>query len=522
MKKAAALIIPIFILLSSPFAQEEKLDLGMVNKIKQEGLQRSGVMDIAFHLTDVSGPRLTNSPGYVRAANWAIEKMKSWGIREAKLEPWGEFGKGWELQKSYVAMTAPYYRPLIAYPKTWTKSTNGLQSAEILLVTATDSSSLEQYRGKMKGKVILLYRADTLRQTFTADATRYTDEYLATMAAATYQEPRARPRVLDSAQVRRVTIPFSPTTRLKEMADKEGAVAMLSFTSRGHDGTLFVQGGGAYTMSSPENFLDITVAMEDYMSLCRLAKAGIPVKLDVDVKSAFQTSDAKAYNVIADIPGTDPKLKEELVMLGGHLDSWHGATGATDNAAGCAVMMEAMRILKTLGVKPRRTIRMALWSGEEQGIHGSRNYVKNHFGDPVTMQVKPEHSKFSVYFNMDNGTGKFRGVYLQGNEKARPIFAKWLEPFHDIGAKVLTISNTGGTDHLSFNAVGLPGFQFIQDPIEYGTRTHHTNMDTYDHLIAADLMQAATIVASFVYNAAMRDEKMPRKDIPASSASLGN
>jgi len=220
--------------------------------------------------------------------------------------------------------------------------------------------------------------------------------------------------------------------------------------------------------------------------------------------------------VVAEIKGTDPKLKDQLVMLGGHLDSWHSGTGATDNAAGCAVMMEVMRILKSLDIKPRRTIRIALWSGEEEGLLGSRAYVKKHFADTANGKwvLKPEYDKFSSYFNIDNGTGKVRGIYLQGNDKVKDIFSQWLQPFNDLGVTTITISNTGGTDHQSFDRVGLPGFQFIQDPIEYDTRTHHTNMDTYDHLIADDLKQIATIVAGFVYDAAMRDEKLPRKDMP--------
>ena len=246
----------------------------------------------------------------------------------------------------------------------------------------------------------------------------------------------------------------------------------------------------------------------------RLIEAGEKVEVDADVKTQFFTDDIKGYNVVGEIPGTDPSLKEELVMLGGHLDSWHGATGATDNAAGCAVMMEAVRILKSLGVQPRRTIRIALWSGEEQGLFGSRNYVKNHFADPATMQLKPEHAKVSAYFNLDNGSGKIRGVYLQGNKYVAEIFHSWLSPFNDMGAKTITLSNTGGTDHLAFDAVGIPGFQFIQDELEYDTRTHHTNMDTYDHLVADDLKQAATIVAAFVFNTSQRDEKLPRKDLP--------
>jgi Zn-dependent M28 family amino/carboxypeptidase len=291
-------------------------------------------------------------------------------------------------------------------------------------------------------------------------------------------------------------------------------VAILSETARGHDGTLFVQGGGSYQPDAPANFLDIVISLEDYNTIVRLLKAGTPVSLDADVATKFQTSDTKGYNVIAEIKGTDPKLKDEVVMLGGHLDSWIGATGATDNAAGCTVMMEAIRILKTLGIKPRRTIRIGLWSGEEEGLLGSRGYVKKTFGDPATMQLTPAHEKFAAYFNIDNGTGKVRGIYLQGNEACRNIFTQWLQPFHDLGATTVTVSNTGGTDHQSFDAVGLPAFQFIQDEMEYSTRTHHTNMDSYDHLSPDDLKQIATIVAAFVYNAAQRDEKLPRKELP--------
>jgi Zn-dependent M28 family amino/carboxypeptidase len=256
------------------------------------------------------------------------------------------------------------------------------------------------------------------------------------------------------------------------------------------------------------------ITLEDYLSLCRLAKSGQKINMELDVAARFYASDVTSYNVVAEIPGSDPTLKSEIVMLGAHLDSWQAATGATDNAAGCAVMMEAVRIIRSLGLKPRRTIRIALWSGEEQGLLGSRAYVKKHFADPADMKLKPEHEKLSGYFNIDNGSGKIRGIYLQGNEKVKDLFASWLVPFHDLGAQTVTISNTGGTDHQSFDAVGLPGFQFIQDPLEYNTRTHHTNMDSYDHLVPADLKQIATIVAAFVYQAAMLDEKLPRKDLP--------
>lgn len=493
-------------------AQEEKVDLEMTKKIRQEGLQKSKVMDIAFNLTDVNGPRLQGSPGYMKAANYAKNKLSEWGLEDAKLEAWGEFGKGWELKKSYIAMTEPYYRPLIAYPKTWTAGTKGkLKSAEILLIDETDTLGLENYRGKLKDKVILLYKNDKIQPSFKPDATRYTDEELEKMASAS-ATATTQPDTAFRSMMQAMRRTNMLSTKTKDMAKKEGALALLSMSARGKDGTLFVSGGGSYKANEPEGLLDIMLTAEDYLSLCRLTKAGIPVKLELDVKTKFYTEDLKGYNVLAEIKGTDPKLKEEVVMLGAHLDSWQSATGATDNAAGSAVMMEAVRILKTLNVQPRRTIRIALWSGEEQGLWGSRNYVKNHLADANdAKKSNAEGEKVAAYFNVDNGTGKIRGIYLQGNEACRPIFTKWFEPFHDLGAKTVTIRNTGGTDHLSFAGVGIPGFQFIQDEIEYNTRTHHTNMDSYDHLQPEDLKQAATIVASFVYNAAMRDEKLPRK-----------
>ncbi|MBA4849622.1 M20/M25/M40 family metallo-hydrolase [Emticicia sp. BO119] len=492
-------------------AQDEKVDLEMVKKIRQEGLNNSKVMDIAFNLTDVSGPRLQGSPGFMRAANYAKGKLTEWGLTDARLEPWGEFGKGWELEKSYLAMTAPYYRPLISYPKTWTAGTKGkLKEAEIFLIDETDTTALENYKGKLKDKIILLYKSDKITPSFKADANRYTDEELEKMAndaPQTRSQPDTAFRSMMAAMRRSTML----STKTKEMAKKEGALALLSMSNRGKDGTLFVSGGGSYKGSDPENLLDIMLAAEDYLSLCRLAKAGIPVKMEIDVKTKFYTQDLQGYNVLAEIKGTDPTLKDEVVMLGAHLDSWQSATGATDNAAGSSVMLEAVRILKTLNIQPRRTIRIGLWSAEEQGLHGSRNYVKNHFTDPNTKKSNTEGDKVAAYFNVDNGTGKIRGIYLQGNDACRPIFNKWFEPFHDLGAKTVTIRNTGGTDHLAFVGVGIPGFQFIQDEIEYNTRTHHTNMDSYDHLQPDDLKQAATIVASFVYNAAMRDEKLPRK-----------
>ena len=497
----------------SSHAQDEKLDLPTIQKIRDEGLQHSNVMDIAFHLTDASGNRLTASPGFYRAARWAKQQLSDWGLVNAALDPWGDFGKGWELQKSYVALTAPYYKPLIAYPKAWCSGTNGPRSAGVLLISATDSAGLDRYKGQLAGKILIPEMNETYQQSFKPDATRWTDEQLDSMSKIIMKP-------VDTAELRRRREQFRRNgnmaflNTLRNMAQSEGAVAILSESPRGHDGTLFVQGGGAYKADAPANFLDIVITLEDYTSIVRLLKAGTPVTLDADVQTKFYTDDTKGYNVVAEIPGTDKKLKDEVVMLGGHLDSWHSATGATDNATGCTVMMEAIRILKTLGIKPRRTIRIALWSGEEEGLLGSRGYVKKTFGDPGTMQLLPAHEKFAGYFNIDNGTGKIRGIYLQGNEACRPIFTQWLQPFRDLGATTATISNTGGTDHQSFDAVGLPAFQFIQDEIEYSTRTHHTNMDSYEHLREDDLKQIATIVAAFVYNTAQRDEKLPRKPLP--------
>lgn len=489
---------------------QEKVDAAMMQRIRTEGLDHSQVMDIAFHLTDKSGNRLTASPGFMRAASYASETLKGWGLQNVAIDPWGEFGKGWELEKCYVAMTAPYYKSFSAYPKAWTDGTKGLKNAEVLLISAKDSAGLEAYRGRLKGKVLLLDTLAIYQPSFRADAHRYEDSDLYKM-----EHPKPAGDRPFNNRFRGPNTTAQMLTLLKKQAEEEGAVALISSgTPRSHDGTVFSQGAGAYKGTDPVNFLDIVLGIEDYNTLVRLARDG-GAKLDVDVKTRFQTKDLNGYNVIGEIPGTDPVLKDEVVMLGAHLDSWQSAMGATDNAAGSSVMMEAMRILKTLGIQPRRTIRIGLWSGEEQGLLGSAGYVKKTFADRATMQTTPAHAKFSSYFNIDNGTGKIRGIYLQGNEACRDIFAAWLEPFHDLGAQTVTISNTGGTDHQSFDAVGLPGFQFIQDPIEYDVRNHHSNMDSYEHLIESDLKQIATIVAAFAYDAAQRDEKLPRKPMPA-------
>jgi carboxypeptidase Q len=501
-------------LAGTAFAQET-VDQAAVQKIREEGLNHSQVMKTAFYLTDVAGPRLAGSPGLKRAQDWAVSQLKTWGMVNSKLEPWGKFGKGWEVQKNYAAITVPYYHAIIAIPKAWTPGTNGAIKGEVVLVKADSVAELDKYKGKLAGKIVIFDTQNTLKRSAKPDLERYTDEQLAEMAAAKPQAGGQRRNAFD---------PNSPQmlARRKAMAMRgaiskfliDEKVGLILSQGRGTDGTTFTTNGASYADTAKAVAPELETSGEDFLRILRLVKAGQKVEMEADIKTQFFTSDLQGYNVVAEIPGTDKKLKEQVIMIGGHLDSWHGATGETDNAAGSAVMMEAMRILKTIGYKPKRTIRIALWSSEEQGLFGSRGYVAAHFGDPKTMQLKPEQKTLDAYYNLDNGTGKIRGIYLQGDSAAGPIFQAWLAPFKDLGATTVTVSNTGGTDHQSFDAVGLPGFQFIQDAMDYGTRTHHSNQDTYDRLSEDDLKQAATIVASFVYNTSERAEMIPRKALP--------
>ncbi|MFD2786818.1 M28 family metallopeptidase [Hymenobacter rubripertinctus] len=493
--------------------QATKADPAMLAKIKDEGLNRSRVMETAFYLTDVCGPRLANSAGLARANEWTRKQLTDWGLTNAAVEPWGTFGRGWEVEKSYVAMTAPYYHALIGTPKAWTPGTNGALKKRVVVVKAATAAELDKYQGQLRDKIVLLDMLNPPKTSFEPDARRYSEEELSKMAQYRPEASVGQPADAEERMATRRTL-LALRTKLADMVVSEGAVAVLS-SRGGSDGTFFTSNGAPYATDAKPVLPELEMAPEDQLRLIRLAEAGIAVELEVEVSTRFQSQDLKGYNVVAEIQGSDRKLKKEVVMLGGHLDSWHAATGATDNAAGCAVMMEAVRILKATGVQPRRTIRIALWGEEEQGLFGSRGYVKNHFADPATMQLLPDHEKLTAYFNLDNGAGKIRGIYAQGNEAVMPVFEEWLQPFTDMGATTVTLRTTGGTDHLSFDAVGLPGFQFIQDPLDYGTRTHHTNMDTYERLPADDLKQAAVVVASFVYQAAMRDQKLPRKPLPA-------
>jgi carboxypeptidase Q len=530
-----------------------------IQRIKEEGTKRSQVMQTLSYLSDVIGPRLTASPGMKRANEWTRDQLTKWGLQNAHLEAWGPFGRGWTLKSFSAQVVEPLAIPLIAYPKAWSPGTNGPLTAEVVYVDARNEADLEKFKGKLNGKIVLTAPTREVVAHFESQGTRLNEKELLALADAPEPRPGGGRGAFGGGN--RNTFQFG-ANKLR-FFQQEGA-AMLIDPGRGDGGTIFVQSAQVTPASAPDpNATPFTrgtppydknakitpqlvVAVEHYNRIVRMLQAGEPVKMTIDLAVAYQDADLMGYNTIAEIPGTD--LKDEIVMLGGHMDSWHSGTGATDNAAGCAVVMEAVRIIQALGLKPRRTIRIALWSGEEQGLLGSRAYVAKHFGSmqnpatsaaPATGGVanagngsgngngaaapaaptlvkKADYEKFSGYFNLDNGTGKIRGVYLQGNEGVRGLFRQWLAPFKDMGANTLTISNTGGTDHLAFDAIGLPGFQFIQDEIEYDTRTHHSNQDVFDRIQADDLKQASVIMAAFVYNTAMRDEKLPRKPAPGS------
>jgi hypothetical protein len=488
------------------YAQQENVDTAAFRMIRNAEMKDSHIPMIAHYMTDVSGPRLTNSPGYFRAGNWAVETMKKWGLTQVALEPWGDFGRGWDPEEFSVDMEVPYHESIIGYPLPWTVNTNGKIRAQVAILSPAsliDTAYITKHAADFKDKIILLAGARTkIDGDFKPFSTRLTDSELMKMPD-TYMLAR---KLLDY-YIGQLKIQDEAIQKLKAA----GALAMLS--SNGRDGTVTVQSFTGYKSGEKEGLPEAVISGVDGLKIKRLIESGHPVELLLSIKGKFYSDDTKGYNVVAEIPGSDPKLKSQLVMLGGHMDSWNAGTGATDNGAGCIVMMEAVRLLDSLHLKPKRTIRIALWGAEEEGLIGSYSYVKNHFGNGQTGVLKPEQAKVSAYFNLDNGSGKIRGIYAQGDTAVKPIFEQWLAPFNDLGAKTVTLSNTGSTDHLSFDWVGIPGFQFIQDPLDYETKTHHTNMDTYDYLQMDDLKQAAVIVASFVYQAANRPEMLPRKPL---------
>lgn len=573
----------------SLFAQlaSEKIDLEVVAKIKDEGLNRSQVMQTISYLTDVHGPRLTGSPITRRAGQWTQGKLTEWGLVGARLEPWGPFGRGWTLEAFTANLVEPSYSPLIAYPKAWSPSTPKTIRGEPLYFDAEKTEDLQKFRGKLHRAIVLMSKPREIKALFNPPATRKTDQELLELANADASTRRRRSSNSGATgSANPTTTPGTGATmgpeqlrgRIQLQADKwqmaydEGAAVVLE-PGQGDGGTVFVAsvtmprradanrnapGGQAdspfsrgprpWATEDSEILPQVVLAAEHYNRLVRMIEKGAHPKVEIDIASRYYNDDLNSFNIIAEIPGSD--LKDEIVMLGAHFDSWHSGTGATDNAVGCGVAMEAVRILKAVGATPRRTVRIALWTGEEQGLLGSKAYVSEHFGKVVSpsgaigagersggtsevsaqsngsgennqresrsrtkYELKPAHEKFAAYFNLDNGTGKVRGVHLQGNEALRPMFRAWLAPFAEMGASTVTHANTGGTDHLSFDAIGLPGFQFIQDPLEYDSRTHHSSMDVYERIQEEDVKQAAIIMASFVYQAATRDEKLIRKPL---------
>ena len=567
-------------------APKETLD-----KIREEGTKNSQIMKTLGYLSDVIGPRLTASPGMKRANDWTRDTLTSFGLQNAHLEAWGPFGRGWTLKRFSAMVDGPTAFPLIAYPKAWSPGTDTLIpppppvdpkakgkaaapapavpattafTGDVVRFSANNDAELEQYKGKLKGKIVMMGAMRDVAARFDAPGKRYTEAELLALAdapdPAAPRPPVNRPAGATGGPGGQNAFQFN-AARFRFLAD-EGAAIIID-QARGDGGTMFVsqatavQPPAAAAGATPNPAariydkgtkipIQVTVAAEHYNRLARMVDAGEKVTATIDVAVEYQDADLNGYNTVAEIPGTDKA--DELVMLGGHLDSWHSGTGATDNGAGCAVMMEAVRILKAIGVQPRRTIRIALWTGEEQGLLGSRAYVKQHFGylgdgttpafggggggggggnnanaTPPKLTKLAEYDKLSAYFNIDNGTGKIRGIYEQGNDNVRPIFRQWFGAFRDpkwfdangkldMSANTISISNTGGTDHQSFDAVGLPGFQFIQDEIEYNQRTHHSNMDVFDRIQADDMKQMAIILATFVYQTAMMDDKMPKKN----------
>lgn len=530
---------------------EERVDLQVVHRIKAEAFNDSKVMDHLFYLTDANGPRLTGSPGWDSAAAWAMAALKQYGLEQVHLEPWGPFSRGWSYSRCELRLNAPTSAPLHGTPMAWCAGTQGPVRGQVIatpllredetgrdLDITTLRERITEYRqlwkGKLHGKVILLGRLRDFHQPAEAASQRLDEKGLASMIEEPELMPGPKPGWIPDS------LPRDPKKRrllfrhlpLEMMADywlrkekvydglndflqKEGVAVVLKNDERGAGGLVFSESASSLAPHAPVPPPTIVLAPEQFNRLWRLTEKDIPAEVELNLAVSFIDS-PKTANVIAEIPGAG--RSNEIVMLGGHLDSWHAGTGATDNGAGCAVVMEAVRILKTLDLKMDRTVRMALWSGEEQGLYGSRAYVRQHFGDPLTMSIQPEHAKLCGYFNLDNGSGKIRGIHLQENDMMRPIFESWFTPFKDLAAGTITIRDTGGTDHLSFDALGLPGFQFIQDPLDYGTRTHHSELDVFDHAEPGDLMQASAIMASFVYNAANRSELLPRKPLPEALA----
>jgi carboxypeptidase Q len=525
-----------------PQPATENIDLTMYARIREEGLRHSHVMEFGGALADGIGPRLTGSPNMANANAWTRDTLTKIGLENAHLEDWGEFGMGWQQINTWVRMVSPDPEPLWAQAAPWSPATSGPVSGEVVYMNVQEIGDLEKYKGTLKGKIILFGAMRTTPDITKPLFTRYTDAELKEMETYESRGGRFTPGSPEFAKflADRAKLGEIRKAALKMMSD-EGALAVLTPSRDSEDGggtgIIFDDNGAnlARDAQKKENAVTIPNAVmmiEHYNRLARLVENHVPVTIEVNIETKFTGDHEHGFDTVAEIPGTDPKLKDQVVMVGGHLDSWISGTGATDNGAGSIVAMEAVRILKSLGIKPKRTIRIALWSGEEQGLFGSQGYVKQHFGtfaepkvpEPASvpsflrqhgpLTTTKEWETLDAYYNLDNGTGKARGVYAQENWAIGPIFKQWIAPLADLGVTTISYRNTGGTDHLSFDAVGLPGFQYIQDPMDYDTRTHHSDMDTYDRLHALDLEQAAVVEAIFLYNTSEREAMMPRKPFP--------
>jgi len=520
----------------SPQPTKETLDLSMYEQIRYEGLAHSHVMEYASALMDGIGPRLTGSPNLKRANEWTRDQLAAMGCTNVHLEDWGEFGMGWQQLNTWTRMASPDTAVFITQAAPWSPSSNGTISGQAISMDVKKEEDLDKYKGKLGGKIVLL---GDMREVKPVDKPLFEREDEKDLAKIAEHPLTPERDDFMTEYMKRLEL----REKVAKLLTSEHPLAVIlpsrdGRNNGGSGGTIFVDSSGglgwfSYQRDHIQPLPVVIMAIENYGRVYRLLKANVPVTIEMNVDTKFTGDHEHGFDTIAEIPGTDPKLKDEVVMVGGHLDSWASATGATDNGAGTVVAMEVMRILNTLQVKPRRTIRIGLWTGEEQGLFGSIGYVKQHFGfvplstapDQVKLpewlrkpggpiQLKPDQQKISGYFNVDNGTGKILGVYLQENVAEAPIFQQWIEPLKDLGVTTISVRNTEGTDHESFDAVGIPGFQFIQDKLDYGTRTHHSNMDTYERLQPGDLAQAATVEAIFVYNTAMRDQMLPRKPLP--------
>ncbi len=521
LRQAGGLLVAFAVLTS--FAAAQPVDQATLSAIRAEGLSRSQVMDHIEWLSDVYGPRVTGTPAIEDARVWATERLHAWRLSDVHEERFG-FGQGWSLRRFHAHMTAPQVMPLIGYPKSWSSSTEGTVTAEVVRIDIRTPADLKAYRGTLRGKIVLPQPARDVPLLEGDVVLRMTDAQL---------EEAARTPVPPVANPPRAGGGPSIATQVQQFYVDEGVVAVLDrgsdnvsvgigsglpyATQRTDGGTIFVGRGGPRHEDAGSLVPAVTVAVEHYNRMVRILDKGLPVRVELHVEAVFHpetaaTDQLNAFNLLADIPGTD--LADEVVMIGAHFDTTHAGTGATDNAAGVAAMMEAMRILQAVGARPRRTIRLALWGGEEQGLLGSREYVRRHFGDTTTMTLTPAHEKLSGYFNLDNGAGKLRGIWLQENYAVAPVFAAWLTSLGDLGVTTLGPRRVSGTDHVSFDAIGLPAFQFMQDRLEYNSRTHHSNMDVVDRVQRDDVIQMAVVAATFAYNTAMRDERLPRKPLP--------